>query len=124
MIPRHAAVAAFLTFGGLWGAWASLVPSVQRAADLSQGQLGLALLCIGLGSLPAMALIGVFIDRFGERVVPVTLAVLAAAVVLPAFANSLVALGAALLVVGAASGAPTSHSMPRSLRSRHPPEHG
>jgi MFS family permease len=104
VIPKHAAVAAFLAFGGFWGAWASLVPSVQRAADLSQGQLGLALLCIGLGSLPAMAAIGVFIDRFGERVVPATLALLTGAVVLPAFANSLVALGAALLVVGAVSG--------------------
>ena len=104
LIPTHAAVLAFLTVGGLWGAWASLVPSVQHAAHLSQGQLGLALLCIGLGSLPAMALVGVFIDRFGERVVPASLAVLAASVVLPAFANSLGALCAALLVVGAVSG--------------------
>jgi predicted MFS family arabinose efflux permease len=102
--PKRAAVGAFLTFGGFWGAWASLVPSVKEATGLSQGQLGLALLCIGLGSVPAMALVGVWIDRFGDIVLPGLLAVLAATVVLPAFANSLTTLSAALLVVGAASG--------------------
>jgi predicted MFS family arabinose efflux permease len=102
--PKRAAVGAFLTFGGFWGAWASLVPSVKESAGLSQGQLGLALLCIGLGSVPAMVLVGVWIDRFGDVVVPGLLAVLAAIVVLPALANSLVTLGAALLLVGAASG--------------------
>ena len=104
MSPKRAAIGAFLTFGGLWGAWASLVPSVQVAAELSQGQLGLALLFIGLGAMPAMALAGVFIDRFGDIVVPGLLAVLAATVVLPAFANSLTTLCATLFVVGAASG--------------------
>jgi MFS family permease len=104
LTPKRAAVGAFLTFGVFWGAWASLVPSVQHAAHLSQGQLGLALLCIGLGSLPAMALVGVWIDRFGDVVLPGLLMVLAMTVVLPAFANSLVTLAAALLIVGAASG--------------------
>jgi MFS family permease len=77
---------------------------VQHAVNASQGQLGLALLCIGLGSVPAMALFGVFIDRFGNIVVPISLAALAVAVVLPALANSLVALCIALLLVGATSG--------------------
>lgn len=102
--PSRIALGTFLAFGGMWGAWASLVPSVQHAVHASQGQLGLALLCIGLGSVPAMALVGVFIDRFGNVVVPVSLAVLAVTVVLPSLANSLVALCIALLLVGAASG--------------------
>jgi MFS family permease len=104
LTPKRAAVGAFFTFGGFWGAWASLVPSVQHAAGLSQGQLGLALLCVGLGSVPAMALVGVWIDRFGDIVVPGLLGLLACTVVLPAFANSLVSLGGALLVIGAVSG--------------------
>ncbi|MDX6410672.1 MAG: hypothetical protein QOE91_188, partial [Gaiellaceae bacterium] len=104
MTSKRAAVGAFLTFGGFWGAWASLVPSVQHAAGLSQGELGLALLCVGLGSVPAMAAIGFWIDRFGGVVVPVLLGLLSVTVVLPAFANSLVTLGGALLVVGAVSG--------------------
>jgi fucose permease len=51
-----------------------------------------------------MALVGIWIDRFGDIVVPGLLALLAATVILPALANSLVTLGGALLVVGAVSG--------------------
>jgi predicted MFS family arabinose efflux permease len=98
-------LAAFLAFGMLWGAWAALLPSTQRATGLSNGELGVALLFVGLGSLPAMTSAGLLIDRYGAVVLPVSLAALAGAAVLPSLAGSLVALSAALLVLGAASGA-------------------
>ena len=102
---RRPVLGAFLTFGMLWGGWAALLPSTQAATGVSKGELGIALLFVGLGSLPAMASTGMLVDRWGAIVLPGSLAALAAAAVLPAFAESLPALSAALLVLGAASGA-------------------
>jgi MFS family permease len=106
LTPRRptATLAAFAAFGTLWGGWAALVPAVQDAVGASKGQLGLALVFVGLGSLPAMLVAGPLINRQGGRVLPVALASLALAAVLPAFADSVVALALALLAIGAASG--------------------
>ena len=50
---RGPVLVAFLTFGMLWGGWAALLPSTQAATGVSKGELGIALLFVGLGSLPA-----------------------------------------------------------------------
>ena len=100
---RLPALAAFFAFGYLWGSWAAIVPAVQAATGTSKGQLGLALLCVGLGSLPAMVLVGPRIDR-APLLLPVSLGALTAAAVVPGLAGSLATLAAALLVYGAASG--------------------
>ncbi len=71
---------------------------------ISKGQLGLALLFIGLGSVPAMASVGYFVDRFGTVVLPASLTALAITAVLPGLANSLAGLAAVLFLMGAASG--------------------
>jgi len=52
-----------------------------------------------------MALVGARIDRYGAVMLPATLAAVAAAAVLPALAGSVPTLGAAMFVLGAASGA-------------------
>lgn len=104
---RHtgAVLVAFLAFGTFWGAWASLVPSVQTAVGASKGELGLALLAVAVGALPAMSVTGLAIDRFGAIVLPASLAAIGAASILPALADSMLPLAAALFVLGAASGA-------------------
>lgn len=104
-MSRRGPLAAFFVFGVLWGGWAALLPAVQAAVGASKGELGLILLFIAIGSLPAMLLTGRMLDRRGHRVLPVLLVGLAGAAVLPAFAESTVALAAALLVLGAATGA-------------------
>jgi MFS family permease len=97
--------AGFLALGLFWGAWAAVLPSVQRTTGASQGALGLALLFVGLGSLPAMLLVaGPVVDRYGTRAVGVAAAVFGCAVLLPGLAGSVPALAAALLATGAASG--------------------
>jgi MFS family permease len=102
---RRRILAAFATFGAFWGGWAVLVPTVQTAVGASTGALGLALLAVGLGSLPAMLLTGQLIDRTRLRVLPVALTAMALAALLPAFVGSVPALAAALLVVGVCTGA-------------------
>ena len=96
---------AFAAFGTLLGGWAALVPQVQSDLGASKGALGLALLCIGLGSLPAMLLVGPVVDRRGPSVMPWALGALAVGAILPALAGSIWMLAAALVAVGAGSGA-------------------
>jgi len=82
-----------------------VLPGVQSAARASDGELGLALLCVGAGALATMRAAGVVVDRLGRRVLPVGVAIFGAAALLPALARSPLALAGALLALGAASGA-------------------
>jgi MFS family permease len=100
---RGPALVAFAALGFLWGSWAAIVPAVQAATGASKGALGVALLCVGLGSLPAMLFVGPRIDR-APALLPLSLVVLAAVAVLPGLAGSLAVLGGTLLLYGAASG--------------------
>jgi MFS family permease len=81
------------------------LPAIRRTVDASNGQLGLALLGVGLGALPAMVLTGRLAERVGPRLVPLTLAAFAVAGALPALAGSPWSLFALMLVLGATSGA-------------------
>lgn len=102
---RRQALGGFMAFGLFWGAWGAVLPAVQRSSGSTDGELGTALLMIGLGALLSMRLTGRLVDRVGAGVLPVVMALFGAAGVLPAFANSPLALAAALLLLGAASGA-------------------
>jgi MFS family permease len=81
-------------FGLFWGAWGAALPAVQVRSGSTDGELGAALLMIGLGALLSMRLTGRLVDRFGAGVLPVVMTVFAAAGVLPAFAGSPAALSA------------------------------
>ena len=59
------AYVAFAAFGAFWGVWGASVPRVQDQAGVSDGELGLALLFVGAGALPAMLLVGRALDRWG-----------------------------------------------------------
>ena len=101
-----AAFAAFAAFGAFWGVWGASVPRVQDRADVTNGQLGLALLFVGAGALPAMLLVGRALDRWGLRVAALVLGalgVIGAGLALTAV--DLVGLCLGLALVGAASGA-------------------
>jgi MFS family permease len=100
------ATLAFGAFGAFWGVWGASVPRVEDQAAVSDGQLGLALLFVGAGALPAMLLAGPALDRWGLRVAALVLGVLGVlGAVLAVAAVNLVALCVALALVGAASGA-------------------
>jgi MFS family permease len=78
---------------------------VQRHAGADDGQLGVALLLVGLGALISMRAAGVLIDRLGPRVTPITVGLFGITAILPALADSPGRLYVFLLAVGAASGA-------------------
>ncbi len=102
---RAATLAGFIALGLFWGAWAAVLPDVQRGVGASKGTLGIALFFTAVGSLPAMLFIaGPAVARFGERAVAWACAAFAAVTALPGLASSLPVLAGALVLTGAASG--------------------
>jgi MFS family permease len=102
---RSPTLAAFTALGLFGGAWASVLPSVQRATHVSKGSLGFALMFITLAAIPTMLfLAGPLVDRFGMRAVTLTCFAMAAAMTLPGLATSLPWLILTLAITGAAAG--------------------
>jgi len=100
------AFASFAVFGAFWGAWGASIPAIRDQAGVTDGQLGVALLFVGAGALPAMPLSGRAVDRWGLRATAALLALLGAAgVVVVAAAGDLVTLALGLALLGASSGA-------------------
>lgn len=98
--------AGFTVFGLFWGVWGASVPAIRHQAGLTAGQLGTALLFIAAGALPAMLVAGRAVDRWGQRVMTITLVSLGiAGVVVAITARDLPTLSAGLTVLGASSGA-------------------
>lgn len=104
--PAVATRLVFLMVGFSVASWAPLVPVVKsRGAGMGEAELGLILLCLGLGSLIAMPLSGGWAARFGcRRVISVAASVVC--LVMPALGafTAPVSIGAALLFFGAGIG--------------------
>jgi predicted MFS family arabinose efflux permease len=97
---------AFFIAGFGMAAWAPLVPFVKDRAALSDGALGLLLLCLGTGSIVAMPLAGFMCSRFGcRRVIGVAAASICLTLPILAAASNLPLLVAVLFLFGAAVGA-------------------
>ena len=105
MAGRVRVLGGFAAFGVFWGAWGATLPAVQAHAGVDDGQLGIALLCIGAGALASMRAAGTLVDRWGAPALPATLAAFGGAAALPGLATSTAGLCVALLVLGATSGA-------------------
>jgi len=104
--PRAAVSAAFLIHSTVSGTWAPRLPAIKESLELSDGELGTALVGLAIGLLVGTRLAGAPVDRFGSRpVMRAGFPLLAATLVLPGLANSIVSLFLSLLVVGLVSGA-------------------
>ncbi|WNG26799.1 MFS transporter [Cystobacter fuscus] len=103
--PIVGIVLAYAAWGVFWGAWGALLPAVKEATGSGERELGLALLGVAVGAMPAMLLFGPWVDRLRNRALPLTLAAFAVAVVPLGLVTSPWALGIALVFVGATSGA-------------------
>jgi MFS family permease len=104
--PYTAVAAAFLIHATLAGTWAPRLPAIKESLELSDGELGTALVGLALGLLIGTRLAGAPVDRFGSRpVMRVGFPLMAATLLLPGLAGSAVTLFLALFVYGLASGA-------------------
>ena len=95
----------FLIAGFAAAAWASLVPFAKARTGLNEAALGLALLCLGTGSILGMPIAGVLSTRYGCRIVlAVSAALLCATLPLLATLSSVPLLATTLFVFGVALG--------------------
>jgi predicted MFS family arabinose efflux permease len=95
----------FLLCGIGMASWAPMVPFARVRLGLDEAELGAVLLCMGVGSTVTMPLAGWVSHRHGNRVVlPISGALVCAAIPLLALAPSTILLGAALTFFGAALG--------------------
>ena len=102
---QHSTRLLFLLAGFSAAAWASLVPVAKAATGVNEGQLGLVLLCLGIGSLLAMPVSGVVSTRHGCRKVLMVCGVaLCACLPLLASVQNVFMLAAALFFFGAMIG--------------------
>jgi predicted MFS family arabinose efflux permease len=102
---RLATRLAFLVAGLGVACWAPLVPFAKQRLGVDDGALGMLLLCIGLGSVAAMAVTGALSARYGSK--PIIVAGgLGLAVILPllTIVSTPFALGIALFAFGASLG--------------------
>lgn len=98
-------MAVFFANGALFANWVTRVPAVKDALDTTTGPLGVALLGIGVGSLISMPFSGRLCQRYGSATVVTASGLAIAAVLLgPAVAGSVVVLGVMLLFYGASFG--------------------
>ncbi len=102
---RATRVVFFITgFGN--ATWAALVPFAKARAGITDGALGLLLLCLGIGSIVTMPLSGAAAARFGcRRVMVVAALVVAATLPLLATLSNFAPLAVALMAFGAGIGA-------------------
>ncbi len=102
---RATRIVFFITgFGS--SAWAALVPFAKTRADISDGALGLLLLCLGIGSIVTMPISGAFAAKFGcRRVMIVAALVVAATLPFLATLSALPSLVVTLMLFGAGVGA-------------------
>ena len=104
--PRIAVSAAFLIHSTVSGTWAPRLPAIKESLELSDGELGTALVGLAIGLLIGTRVAGAPVDRFGSRpVMLVGFPLMAATLVLPGLADSIVTLFLSLFVLGLASGA-------------------
>lgn len=68
----------FATNGALNGSWVTRIPAIRDQVQASPAELGLALLCLGGGSLLTMPATGFLVRRFGSRALVTVTAVLSA----------------------------------------------
>ncbi|MFF0013669.1 MFS transporter [Streptomyces sp. NPDC005374] len=91
--------------GFIFAGWVVRIPAIKEQTGASASALGLALLGVSAGAVITMMLTGRLCRRYGtHRVTVVCAALLSLSVALPPLTHSAAALGAVLLVFGAAYG--------------------
>ena len=97
--------AIFLVCGLAISSWAPMVPFAKERLALNDADLGLLLLCLGAGAISLMPVSGFFSKKYGSRMVIICASILMA-VTLPLLLiiTSVLWMGAALFIFGAAVG--------------------
>jgi fucose permease len=103
---RIAVGAIFFVNGLVLASWVPHIPAVKAAHAISDGELGLVLLCMAVGAMAALPVAGFLVGRFGSRLMTsATALALSAALPLPLLAPRVEQLGLVLVLFGAVNAA-------------------
>jgi len=92
---------AFLITGLAMSAWAPLIPFVKARLAIGESTLGLLILCFGVGSLLAMPVTGLLVNRYGcRRVITTTLLLMCISLVCLAISPGVPGMAINLLIFG------------------------
>lgn len=104
-LPSTDLVSNFLALallGAFEASWAPMVPFVKSGLNLDDAEFGRLLLCMGIGSICALPIIGSLVGRFGCRLIAyVCLSCEGLCIVGLSFAESIYTAGAMLILFGA-----------------------
>lgn len=105
-VASRVAISTIFAINGLaFANWMTRIPDVKAHLGLTDGRLGLALMCSAVGALIAQPTAGWLIARYGSQKLTMMGALLfGVAISLPGLANCMPALMAILLFVGATNG--------------------
>jgi MFS family permease len=102
---RFAITAVFALNGAFFATFSARLPAIQHRTGISEGELGLALLCAMIGLLSVQLVAGALVSRFGSRPVVLGGALGYALGLLPvALSTSFGALALSMFLIGVASG--------------------
>jgi MFS family permease len=102
---RASVVGAFALHAAVAGTLGPRLPAVKEQAEITDGELGVALAVFAVGLFVGTRIVSPLLDRFGTRgVLRGGMPLLGVSLLGPAFAESLPSLAAALFLVGALSG--------------------
>jgi MFS family permease len=105
MSARASIAIAFLLHAAASATWASRLPALKSQAELTDGELGIALFGMAVGLVGGTRAAGSLVDRYGSRpLVRASVALVCATIVLPGLATDLGGLTAAFVALGFASG--------------------
>lgn len=92
---------AFLITGLAMSAWAPLIPFVKSRLAIGESTLGLLILCFGIGSLLAMPVTGLLVNRYGcRRVITTSLLLMCISLVCLAISPGIPGMAINLLLFG------------------------
>lgn len=107
-VAVRATYIAFIGAGFAFASWASRIPQVRDRLELTSSQLGIVLLAIAVGSLLALPMSGIIINRFGSRLTVTVMSLVLAAgltIIATGYLVGVVPLLVGLFVLGFANGA-------------------
>ncbi|WP_049629362.1 MFS transporter [Cellvibrio sp. pealriver] len=97
---------AFLITGLAMSAWAPLIPFVKARLAIGESTLGLLILCFGVGSLLAMPVTGMLVNRYGcRRVITSSLLLMCVSLVCLSISPGVSGMAVNLLIFGMMLGA-------------------
>jgi MFS family permease len=104
LVHARPAIAAFAAMGVLWGTFAAVLPDLKTMLGVDEAQLGLLIFCTPIAAISAMLVAPAFGAALGRIALPLSVAMMGLAFMLPGQASVIWMFPVAMAFAGAATG--------------------